>query len=469
MRPARLAPVRERLSGRALTLAFRRLDAAALTLAAVVSALLGGGAVMQQPVAAVAPLVVGVLGAGHLARAGGAYRFASREPLWIELARSGCVALAGCLLTLACARMAGPTAAPGAAAFLIAAPVALLSSHAFAWLRVRGWRRAGRLTPNVVVVGATDLAADLIERAISTGDVAVLGVFDDRSARARPRLHGVPVLGPVDSLIDHKLLPYVDRIVITLGSAGAARAASLVQRLRYLPNAVTIVGEDGASAAANRLFSSDLSGLSDAQREETRAGVKRALDVVVGGLLLLASAPVIATVALAVRLDSPGPLLFRQKRLGFNNEPITVWKFRSMRHEAADAHAVRQVTVDDDRVTSVGRFIRRTSLDELPQLFNVLSGEMSLVGPRPHAIGMMTAGEDSTRLVAEYAWRHRMKPGLTGWAQINGSRGPVHTADDVRRRVTLDLDYIARQDLWLDLYILAMTLPRLLGDNGAVR
>ena len=179
--------------------------------------------------------------------------------------------------------------------------------------------------------------------------------------------------------------------------------------------------------------------------------------------------PVMAVIAALVRLDSPGPVLFRQRRHGFNNEEILVWKFRSMRTDATDDTGARQVSVDDDRVTRVGRFIRCTSLDELPQLINVLQGRMALVGPRPHPIGMKTAGQDSHRLVAEYAWRHRMKPGITGWAQINGSRGPVHTAEEVRRRVELDVDYIERQSFWLDLYILAMTLPRLLGDGEAVR
>jgi lipopolysaccharide/colanic/teichoic acid biosynthesis glycosyltransferase len=140
-----------------------------------------------------------------------------------------------------------------------------------------------------------------------------------------------------------------------------------------------------------------------------------------------------------------------------------------MRHEAADAHAARQVSANDDRVTRVGRVIRKASLDELPQLINVVMGEMSLVGPRPHAIGMKTAGEDSARLVAEYAWRHRMKPGLTGWAQINGSIGAVDTPEAVRRRVSLDIDYIERQSFWFDLTIIAMTIPALIGSRSAVR
>jgi lipopolysaccharide/colanic/teichoic acid biosynthesis glycosyltransferase len=174
-------------------------------------------------------------------------------------------------------------------------------------------------------------------------------------------------------------------------------------------------------------------------------------------------------VALAVRLDSPGPILFRQRRHGFNNEEIVVWKFRSMRHDVADASASRQVTADDQRITRVGRFIRQTSLDELPQLFNVLTGDMSLVGPRPHAIGMKSGDKESAGLVAEYAHRHRIKPGVTGWAAIHGSRGPVDTAELVRRRVSLDVEYIDRQSFWLDLYILAMTIPCLMGDRSAVR
>jgi lipopolysaccharide/colanic/teichoic acid biosynthesis glycosyltransferase len=176
-----------------------------------------------------------------------------------------------------------------------------------------------------------------------------------------------------------------------------------------------------------------------------------------------------AIVAVAIRLDSPGPVFFRQRRHGLMNEEIVVWKFRSMRVEASDATAARQVTADDDRVTRVGRFIRRTSLDELPQIFNIISGEMSVVGPRPHAIGMLSGGAEATKLVETYAHRHRIKPGLTGWAAVNGSRGPVDTAEDVRRRVALDLEYVERRSFWLDIAIILKTAPALLGDSEAVR
>jgi len=200
-----------------------------------------------------------------------------------------------------------------------------------------------------------------------------------------------------------------------------------------------------------------------------KALAKRVQDLIIGTIALLLFGPLMLFVAAAVRMDSPGPALFRQRRHGFNNEEIVVWKFRSMRVEAADAKAARQISADDDRVTRVGRFIRKTSLDELPQIFNVLMGEMSLVGPRPHAIGMKTGDVESHRLVAEYAHRHRMKPGMTGWAAIHGSRGAIDTPDLVKQRVSLDVEYIERQSFWLDLYIMLMTVPCLLGDSETVR
>jgi len=283
----------------------------------------------------------------------------------------------------------------------------------------------------------------------------------------------VRVLGDTKALLTHKLLPYVDRIIITVTPSAQARISQLIDRLKFLPNAVTLFmdveGVDAQRATLSRLASAPLTQVSGAREDDAKADAKRLQDIVLGGLGLMVALPIMGLIALAVRLDSPGPVFFRQRRHGFNNEAINVWKFRSMRHEAADAHAARQVSAGDDRVTRVGHIIRKLSLDELPQLFNVVKGEMSLVGPRPHAIGMKTAGEDSDRLVAEYAWRHRMKPGLTGWAQVNGSVGAVDTPELVRRRVTLDIEYIERQSFWFDLWIMAITIPSLIGNKTAVR
>jgi exopolysaccharide biosynthesis polyprenyl glycosylphosphotransferase len=168
-------------------------------------------------------------------------------------------------------------------------------------------------------------------------------------------------------------------------------------------------------------------------------------------------APVMALIALAIKLDSKGPVLFRQKRQGFNNELIEVLKFRSMYVDRSDADAVKLVTKDDDRVTRVGRLLRKTSLDELPQFFNVLKGDLSLVGPRPHALKAKAEDRLYHDVVDGYFARHRVKPGVTGWAQVNGWRGETDTEEKIQRRVEHDLYYIENWSVTLDLYILLMT------------
>jgi Undecaprenyl-phosphate glucose phosphotransferase len=350
--------------------------------------------------------------------------------------------------------------------------IELTDLHMLWWAVVREWRIKGRLTPNIVVVGATSNAERLIEAAMNSGEAAVLGVFDDRAARNPAKVAGVPVLGGSEALLSHRIMPYVDRVVITVPTHAEARVRELIERLAVLPNQVMLFidqGPAGEAAALSRIADAPLALVSGVAADERRALVKRAQDLVIGTLALAIAAPAMLAIALAIKLDSPGPIFFRQRRHGFNNEEILVWKFRSMRVDCADHCAARQVSADDDRVTRVGRLIRRTSLDELPQLFNVLKGEMSLVGPRPHAVGMKTGETESAKLVAGYAHRHRLKPGMTGWAAIRGSRGPVETAEKVSQRVALDVEYIERQSLMLDLAIMAMTIPCLLGDSQAVR
>jgi Undecaprenyl-phosphate glucose phosphotransferase len=349
----------------------------------------------------------------------------------------------------------------------------LVALHTLWFALVARWRRHGWLTPNLVVVGATAHAEDLIEAAIQRRDVNILGIFDDRSERSPLAVLGVPVLGDTEAMLRHRIMPYVDLVVVTIDPAASARVREITSRLSVLPNRLTLVFDDPSakrrSRAIDQLADAPLAPLEAASGADRKAFAKRVQDVVIGTIGLVAAAPALALIALAVRLDSPGPVFFRQRRHGFNNEEIVVWKFRTMRHEAADARAERQVTADDDRITRVGRLLRSTSLDEVPQLFNVLRGEMSLVGPRPHAIGMKTGDVESAHLVAEYAHRHRIKPGMTGWAAIHGSRGPLHEADDVARRVALDVEYIERQSFWLDVAIMVRTVPSMLGDRDAIR
>ncbi len=183
--------------------------------------------------------------------------------------------------------------------------------------------------------------------------------------------------------------------------------------------------------------------------------IKSLEDRILSALIILAISPILAIIALLIRLDSPGPAIFRQQRYGFNNNVFTVYKFRSMRNDLGDAKGGAQATRGDARITRIGAFIRKTSLDELPQLFNVLKGDMSLVGPRPHAVAH---NEEYAGKVDQYLSRHKVKPGITGWAQIHGLRGETDTDEKMEMRVQYDLYYIDNWSLWLDLKILVRTL-----------
>lgn len=181
---------------------------------------------------------------------------------------------------------------------------------------------------------------------------------------------------------------------------------------------------------------------------------KRLEDIILSLFILLLISPLLIIISLAVKITSPRPVIFRQTRYGMDGKPIKVWKFRSMVVMENDTE-VKQATKDDVRVTNVGKFLRRTSLDELPQFFNVLFGEMSIVGPRPHAV---SHNEQYRSLIEGYMLRHKVKPGITGWAQINGWRGETDTLDKMEKRIEFDLEYIRSWSVWLDLKIIVMTI-----------
>jgi polysaccharide biosynthesis protein PslA len=194
---------------------------------------------------------------------------------------------------------------------------------------------------------------------------------------------------------------------------------------------------------------------------------KRTLDVIIAMTTIVLFSLVILGVAISIRLESPGPILFRQKRTGFNGSIFELWKFRSMYSEQTDPDAACQTAKRDPRVTRVGRFIRRTSLDELPQMFNVLQGKMSIVGPRPHALKTQAGGQPLQELVASYAARHRVKPGITGWAQIKGLRGELDSPEKLEKRVKYDIEYIENWSMWLDLKIIIRTVKLVVYDPAA--
>lgn len=193
---------------------------------------------------------------------------------------------------------------------------------------------------------------------------------------------------------------------------------------------------------------------------------KRAFDIVVASLLLIALAPLLVAVACALKIESSDPVFFRQPRVGLGNRLFAIVKFRSMRQNQADEGGHRSASRDDDRITRVGRFIRRTSIDELPQLFNVLRGEMSIVGPRPHALGSLAGDHLFWETTDAYWLRHALKPGITGLAQVRGFRGATNDADDVRQRVRADLEYLMNWSLWGDVMILLRTLRVVVHQNA---
>lgn len=365
--------------------------------------------------------------------------------------------------------------ARAAAALATTLPVAamlLAGIHAAIAVWANAAHKKGVFSENVVIVGATEAAKRIIARAKRAGDMRIVAVVDDRLSRVPARLGAAPVGGNIDDLIAWEGLPHVDRIIITVTQKAETRVRAMIERLRPIPNRVDLLldyqiqGVQGRRV--ERLNGAAVACVSGRPHNYRRALVKRASDLLIGGAMLAAFALPMLIIAIAIKCDSKGPILYRQRRHGFNNRIFTVLKFRTMRVRPEEK-ALLQVQAADPRITRLGRFLRKTSLDELPQLLNVLRGDMSLVGPRPHAINMKTAERDLQHIVAEYAHRHRVKPGLTGWAQVNGSRGPVEKPSELRRRVKLDLEYVSNASLWLDLQILWRTLPSLLGDKEATR
>lgn len=361
--------------------------------------------------------------------------------------------------------------ARGAAALAATIPFAamlLAGVHAALAVWISAAHRRGLFAETIVLVGATEAAQRLARRAARSGEVRIAAVVDDRASRTPSRIGDAPVIGGVDDLLAWDGLPHVDRIVITVSQKAEARVRTMIGRLRRAPNRVDLLLDFDTHAVrgrqVERFGGAAVACVSGRPHNHRRALVKRAQDLIIGSMLLAMFALPMLLIAALIKLDTPGPALYRQRRHGLNNRIFTVLKFRTMRHEPGAA--LEQVCTNDPRITAVGAFLRRTSLDELPQLVNVLRGEMSLVGPRPHAVGMKTCERELTEIAAEYAHRHRVRPGITGWAQINGSRGPVNSTAAVRRRVRLDLEYIARSSLWFDLEILIRSAPSLLGDKS---
>jgi Undecaprenyl-phosphate glucose phosphotransferase len=349
--------------------------------------------------------------------------------------------------------------------FYVAGLVVLIGFRRALFLLVRRWTREGRLDRRTVVVGADDRGDALIKSLASQrdSDVRVVGVFDDRGDDRAPATIGDrQKLGTVDELVEFARRTRIDLVIFSLPISAEGRILQMLKKLWVLPVDIRLSAHSNKLRFRPRAYSYignvPVLDVFDKPITDWDVVMKWLFDKVVGSLLLLATAPIMLITAIAIKLDSRGPVLFKQKRYGFNNELIEVYKFRSMYVEQCDATASKLVEKSDPRVTRVGRFIRKTSIDELPQLFNVVfKGNLSLVGPRPHAVHAKAENRLYDEAVDGYFARHRVKPGITGWAQVNGWRGETDTNEKIQRRVEHDLYYIENWSVLLDLYILATT------------
>ena len=348
----------------------------------------------------------------------------------------------------------------------------MLTAERYWTLRyAHGMRVAGQLTERLAIVGAGSATDQLIAHLelVKRNQLEIVGIFDDRKSRIEA-FRNRPT-GTINDLVQIGQANLIDRILIALPDTAESRILDTVRRLKSLAGDITLLPNIAdwrwPEASTDILEGHAYFSLARRPIAKWNAILKRTEDLVLGAFLLLLCLPIMAVVALAIKLESPGPALFRQRRHGYNNAEFDIFKFRSMRHTLSDPSGAKQASRSDMRVTAIGRIIRRLSLDELPQLLNVIRGDMSLVGPRPLPIGMRTDGLLCGEIAENYAHRHRVKPGITGWAQVNGSRGATHLPEQVQRRVAYDLEYIQNWSILFDLKILWRTVWAVLKCDSA--
>lgn len=352
--------------------------------------------------------------------------------------------------------------------------IILIVSRLFVSWRIRSWARNGILERRAVIVGGGPNAEALIRslEQQTDNDIRICGIFDDRDdKRSPPIVAGYPKLGNIKELIEFARIARIDMLIVSLPISAEERILKILNKLWVLPVDIRLSAVNSHLRFRPRAYSYigtvPMLDIFDKPINDWDSVAKRIFDIIFSMLGIILLSPIMLATAIAIKLDSKGPVLFKQKRHGFNNEIINVWKFRSMYTDQSDATARNAVTKNDPRVTKVGRFIRKTSIDELPQFFNSLTGSLSLVGPRPHAIAAHSHNVLYNEVVDGYFARHRVKPGVTGWAQINGWRGEIDNNDKIRMRTEYDLYYIENWSLWFDLKILFLTPVRLLNTENA--
>ena len=346
------------------------------------------------------------------------------------------------------------------AAWVATAPVVMFTGHLLMPVLLPRLLRAEGLERVAVVAGAGEVGRTLVER-IRTQPflgISVAGYFDDR---APGRVAGAPegeILGTLAQLADYAKTHRVDLIYLALPMASQPRIMKLLDELHDTTASIYFIPDifvfDLIQARTDSIGGIPVLAVCETPFFGVDGLVKRLSDFVLASIILVLISPLMVAIALGIKLTSPGPAIFKQRRYGLDGREIVVYKFRTMR-VAEDGPVVRQASKNDPRVTPLGAFLRRTSLDELPQFINVLQGRMSVVGPRPHAVAH---NEMYRKLIKSYMVRHKVKPGITGWAQVNGLRGETDSLDKMQARIEYDLDYLRHWSLKLDFAIIWRTI-----------
>ena len=353
--------------------------------------------------------------------------------------------------------------------WFLVTPGVIVVAHLGAHLVLRARARSASAQKRAIIIGGSRLGLRIVETL--TADpllgVEMLGFFDDRHARRLPDLNGYPLVGGLDKIQDFVRDHNVNLVFVSLPMVAQPRILTLLDGLRdttasiyFLPD---IFAFDLIQARFDEIDGIPLVAVCETPYSGVNGVLKRWFDIVITVMALAVLWPVMLIAAVGVKLSSRGPIIFKQRRYGLDGRQIFVYKFRSMTVQE-DGGVVRQATRGDQRVTRFGAFMRKTSIDELPQLINVLFGSMSLVGPRPHAV---SHNEQYRSLIKGYMMRHKVQPGITGWAQVNGYRGETDTIDKMRGRVEHDLHYLRHWSLSLDLWILVKTALVLFRDDKA--
>ena len=345
--------------------------------------------------------------------------------------------------------------------WFVITPLAFVLVRLLQRLFLRMLRKQGHNKRRVVVVGAGALGqqlADKMQQADWMG-VTIVGFFDDDTRKQGKDILGIPVLGKAEAVHDFVNRENIDQVYLALPMRSEKRMREVFDDLQDTTASIYLVPDlfifELMGAREHEVAGMPAFALCETPLTGPFGSIKRIEDIVLATLSLMTFFPLMIVIAVLIKTTSKGPVLFKQTRYGLNGEKIKVYKFRSMTVCENDDTVIQQASRYDIRVTRLGLFLRRTSLDELPQFINVLQGRMSVVGPRPHAVAH---NEQYRKLIKGYMWRHKVKPGITGWAQINGWRGETDTIDKMKKRVEYDLEYIQHWSLWLDLKIFFFTM-----------